>query len=165
MRHRMNIYLPPELLKQIADLADRKKLSRSAIVEAAVASFLSPDGADRREAAFTRRLDRLSRQVQRLERNLGIAIETLALFVRFWLTITPPLSADAQAAAQLKGRQRYEGLVEALGRRLKKGQSLLHEIPEDVDRQDSRVADQQDSEPINSVLAVPRSAKSDKTPT
>jgi DNA-binding transcriptional MocR family regulator len=44
MRHRMNIYLPAELLKQIADLADRKKLPCSAIVEAAVASFLSPDG-------------------------------------------------------------------------------------------------------------------------
>ena len=51
MRDRMNVYFPPELLKQIADLADRKKLSRSAIVEAAVASFLSPDGEDRREAA------------------------------------------------------------------------------------------------------------------
>jgi len=165
MRHRMNIYLPPELLQQIADLADRKKLSRSAIMEAAVASFLSPDGADQREAVFARRLDRLSRQVQRLERNVGIAIETLALFIRFWLTITPPLPADAQAAAQLKGRQRYEGFVEALGRRLQKGQSLLHEIPEDVDRQDSRVGDEPDSEPINSVLAVPRSAKSDKTPT
>src|SRR5258706_180826 len=65
MRHRMNVYFPPELLKQIADLADRKNLSRSAIVEAAVASFLSPDGADRREAAFAPRPDRLSRQVQR----------------------------------------------------------------------------------------------------
>ena len=146
MRHRMNVYFPPELLKQIADLADRKKLSRSAIVEAAVVSFLSPDGADRREAAFGRRLDRLSRQVQRLERNLGIAIETLALFVRFWLTITPPLSADAQAAAQVKGRQRYEGFVEALGQRLQKGQSLLHEIPEDVDSQSRRAVDRQESD-------------------
>jgi len=40
----MNVYFPPELLKQIADLADRKKLSRSAIVEAAVASFLAQTG-------------------------------------------------------------------------------------------------------------------------
>jgi len=52
MRDRMNVYFPPELLKQISDLADRKKLSRSAIVEAAVASFLSPDGVDRQEAAL-----------------------------------------------------------------------------------------------------------------
>ena len=132
MRDRMNVYFPPALLKQIADLADRKGLSRSAIVEAAVASFLSPDGADRREAAFTRRLDRLTRQVQRLERNVGISTEALALFVRFWLTITPPLPSDAQAAAQIKGRERYEGFIEALGRRLQKGQSLFQEIPNDV---------------------------------
>jgi hypothetical protein len=136
MRDRMNVYFPPELLKQISELADRKKLSRSAIVEAAVASFLSPDGADRREAAFTRRLDRLSRQMQRLERDVGLTAETLALFIRFWLTITPPLPNDAQAAAQIKGRERFEGFVEALGRRLQKGQSFLREIPEDVRSQD-----------------------------
>lgn len=143
MRTRMNVYFPPELMKQIADLADRKKLSRSAIVEAAVASFLSPDGTDRREAAFARRLDRLSRQVQRLERNSTVATETLALFVRFWLTVTPPLPNDAHAAAQAKGRERYEGFVETLGRRLAKGQSLLQEIPEDVlpDSQDVSHAD------------------------
>lgn len=132
MRNRMNVYFPPELLAQIADLADRKKLSRSAIVEAAVASFLSPDGSDRREAAFARRLDRLSRQVQRLERNSAIATETLALFIRFWLTVTPPLPSEAQAAAQAKGRERYEGFIEALGRRLAKGQSLVHELPDDI---------------------------------
>lgn len=136
MRDRMNVYFPPELLKQISELADRKKLSRSAIVEAAVASFLSPDGADRREAAFTRRLDRLSRQMQRLERDVGLTAETLALFIRFWLTITPPLPSDAQAAAQAKGRERFDGFIEALGRRLQKGQSFLREIPEDIRSQD-----------------------------
>jgi DNA-binding transcriptional MocR family regulator len=136
MRDRMNVYFPPELLKQISDLADRQKLSRSAIVEAAVASFLSPDGSDRREAAFTRRLDRLSRQMQRLERDVGLTAESLALFVRFWLTVTPPLPNDAQAAAQAKGRERFEGFIEALGRRLQKGQSFLREIPEDIVRQE-----------------------------
>jgi DNA-binding transcriptional MocR family regulator len=94
MRNRLNIYFSPELLRQIADLASRKKLSQSAIIQAAVTSFLSPDGADRREAAFTRRLDLLTRQIQRLERNAGVTMETLAMFVRFWLTITPPLPPD-----------------------------------------------------------------------
>lgn len=134
MRNRLNVYFSPELLKQISDLADRKNLSRSAIVEAAVISFLSPDGVDRKEAAFARRLDRLSRQVQRLERDVGLTAETLALFVRFWLTITPPLPNEAQAAAQIKGRERFEGFVETLGRRLQKGQSFLREIPDDIVR-------------------------------
>jgi len=132
MRDRMNVYFPPDMLRQIADLADRKKISRSAIVEAAVASFLSPDGADKREAALTRRLDRITRQVQRIERDLGITAETLALFVRFWLSVTPPLAGEAQAAAQAKGRERYEGFIETVGRRLQQGQSFLREIPDDV---------------------------------
>lgn len=132
MRNRLNLTLPIEMIVRINELSERKRISRSAIVEAAIASFLSPDAADRREAAFTRRMDRLSRQAQRIERDLGITAETLALFVRFWLTVTPPLPAETQAAAQIKGKERYEGFVETLGRRLQKGQSFLREIPEDV---------------------------------
>lgn len=131
MRDRLNLSLPVEMIARINDLADRKRLTRSAIVEAAVDSFLSPDHADMQEAALTRRLDRLSRQVARLERDQRITAETMALFVRFWLTITPPLPADDQAAAKAKGRERFEGFVETLGRRVQKGRSFLDEIPED----------------------------------
>lgn len=132
MRDRLNLSLPVEMIFQINELAIRRRLTRSAIVEAAIASFLSPDGADRKEAAFARRLDRLTRQVQRLERNSGISIEALALFVRFWLTVTPPLPPETQTSAQAKGRERYEGFIEALGRRLNHGRTLLDEIPRDL---------------------------------
>ncbi|MFG1404394.1 ribbon-helix-helix protein, CopG family [Xanthobacter sediminis] len=132
MRDRLNLTLPVEMIGRINELADRKRLPRSAIVEAAVASFLSPDAADQREAAFTRRLDRLSRQVQRIERDVRVTADALSLYIRFWLTITPPLPPDVQAAAQIKGRERYEGFVETLGKRLQKGQSFLQEIPDDV---------------------------------
>jgi hypothetical protein len=134
----MNVYLSPELLQEVADFAARKKLSQSAIMEAAIMSFMSPDGTERREAAFTRRLDRLIRQIQRLERNTGVTMETLALFVRFLLTITPPLPPDAQASAQAKGQKRYAEFVEALGRRRPWGQRFLDEIPEDVEKKPSR---------------------------
>ena len=133
MRVRLNVYFPPELARQVSELAIRRRISRSAIVEAAVTSWMSPDGADRMEAAFARRLDRLSRQVQRLERNTGLTTEALALFVRFWLAVTPPLPDEDQAAAQVKGRKRYEGFVETLGRRYASGKSLLAEIPEDIE--------------------------------
>ena len=132
MRDRLNLTLPAELLARVNELAERRKIPRSAIVEAAIASFLSPDAADMREAAFTRRLDRLSRQAARIERDLRVTADTLALFVRFWLTITPPLPAEAQDAAQIKGRERYEGFVETLGKRVQKGQNFLKEIPDDV---------------------------------
>jgi hypothetical protein len=57
----------------------------------------------------------------------------LALFVRFWLSATPPLPDTAQPAAQTKGRERYENFVEALGRRLARGQTLAREISLDVE--------------------------------
>jgi hypothetical protein len=132
MRDRLNLSLPVEMIAQINELAIRQRLTRSAIVEAAIASFLSPDGADRIEAALGRRLDRLTRQVHRLERDSGLATETLALFVRFWLTITPPLAPEAQASAQAKGPERDEGFIEALGRRLNQGRTLFDEIPRDM---------------------------------
>ncbi|QUT05484.1 CopG family transcriptional regulator [Sphingobium phenoxybenzoativorans] len=141
MRVRLNVYFPPELARQVSELAIRRRISRSAIVEAAVASWMSPDGADRMEAAFARRLDRLSRQVQRLERNTGLTTEALALFVRFWLAVTPPLPDEDHAAAQIKGRKRYEGFVETLGRRYASGKSLLDEIPEDIATRDGGSAD------------------------
>src|SRR5262249_61512950 len=91
-------------------------------------SFLTPDDADRREAVLTRRLDLLTRQGERLERDVSVVAETVALFVRFWLTVTPPLPQSAQVAAQAKGRERFESFLEALGRRLSKGRSVLREV-------------------------------------
>jgi predicted transcriptional regulator len=125
---RLSVYLDPDMMGQLTELADRKQQSKSLIAEAAITSFLTPDDADRREAAVARRLDLLTRQGRRLERDLSIAAETLALFIRFWLSVTPPLPETAQAAAQAKGRERFESFLDTLGRRLAKGQSVLREV-------------------------------------
>jgi hypothetical protein len=125
---RLSVYLDPDMMARLTELADRKHQSKSLIAEAAITSFLTPDDADRREAVVTRRLDLLTRQGERLERDLWIAAETLALFIRFWLTVTPSLPESAQAAAQAKGRERFESFLETLGRRLAKGQSVLREV-------------------------------------
>ena len=135
MKRRISVYLELSLLEQLEKVATRQKLTKSVVIESAVASFLSPDSADRLEAAFARRLDRLSRQSERLEHNLAIAAETLALFVRFWLTTTPPSPAGADAAAQAKGRERYRAFLQAIGRRLAKGHSFIQEVSQDVQTQ------------------------------
>ncbi|QPC42752.1 ribbon-helix-helix protein, CopG family [Kaustia mangrovi] len=131
-KDRLNVYFDPSLTAELEALAARRKVSKSQVVEAALASYLSPDAADQREAAITRRLDRLTRAVERLERNQTITTEALALFVRFWLTTTPPLPDTNREAAQAKGRERYEGFVETLGRRLAKGNTLVKEVSEDI---------------------------------
>ena len=134
MRTKHTFRLPPELATNLADFATRKRVPQALVVETALASYLSPDGSERLEAALGRRLDRLCRQMERMERHVTITNEALALFVRFWLTTTPALPDTAQVAAQTKGKERYEGYIEALVRRLAKGQTLAKEISEDVDR-------------------------------
>jgi predicted transcriptional regulator len=129
---RLSVYLDPGVMHSLADYADRRHQSRSLIAEAAIASFLSPDSNERREAATAKRLDRIDRRIQRLERDLGIAIETIAVFVLFWLASTPQVPDAAQAATRAKARERYGSFLEALGRRLANGPKLRREIGDDI---------------------------------
>ncbi len=131
-KQRLSVYAEPAILKSLAEYAARRDHSLSLVAEAAIASFLSPDAAERQEAATTKRLDQIDRRMTRMERDLGISIEMLAVFVRFWLTTNPPLPEPSQAAARAQAGERYDAFVAALGRRLAKGPKLLHEISEDV---------------------------------
>ncbi|SMH29591.1 ribbon-helix-helix protein, CopG family [Mesorhizobium australicum] len=131
-KQRLSIYLDPQVMKALVEHAARRDLSRSLVAEAAIASFLSPDAAERQEAAITKRLDQIDRRLNRVERDLGISVETLAVFVRFWLTTTPQFPEPAQAVARAQFGKRYDAFVAAIGRRLAQGPKLRSEIPEDV---------------------------------
>lgn len=132
MTARLCLRLSPKTIAAVSELAAIKKITKAAVVETAVMSLISPDHHDRREAAMSRRLDRLIRQNDRLERNQAITSEALTLFIRSWLTSSHPIPPEALAAAQAKGRERYENFIEALAQRLHQGKSLAKEIPEDV---------------------------------
>lgn len=129
---RLSVYLDPKLAKLLEAYAQERRRSLSVVAEASIASFLSPDAPDRMEAVMAKRLDRISRQIDRLNRDTGIGLETLALFIRHWLVAVPAPSEAHYAAAQAKGRERYERFLEALGRRLSKGPTLLREVSLDV---------------------------------
>ena len=128
----ISVYLDPALMQGLSAYAARREQSMSLIAEAAIASFLSPDADERREAAIAKRLDQQDRRLGRLERDVGIAVETLALFVRFWLTTTPALPEPAAKAARAQAGTRYDNFVAALGRRLSQGPKLRQEIPEET---------------------------------
>ena len=127
----ISVYLDPDVMKTLSTYAGRREQPLSMIAEAAIASFLSPDADERREAAIAKRLDQQDRRLARLERDVGIGVETLALFVRFWLTTTPPLPEPAAQSARAQAGARYDNFVAALGRRLNQGPRLRQEISED----------------------------------
>lgn len=132
-KQRLSVYLDPRVMQSLADYAARRDISRSMVAEAAIDSFLSPDLEERREAALAKRLDQLDRHMKRMERDLTIANEALAVFVRFWLATTPALPEPAAQAARAKVGERYDAFVQALSRRLSKGPILRQELAEDIE--------------------------------
>ncbi|MBZ9673782.1 CopG family transcriptional regulator [Mesorhizobium sp. ESP7-2] len=129
----ISVYLDPAVMAALLEYAARRDRSQSLIAEAAIASFLSPDADAQREAAISKRLDRIDRRIARLERDVGISVETHAVFIRFWLATTPALPEPMAQAARAKASERYEAFVSALGRRLAKGPNLRQELPDDVE--------------------------------
>ena len=132
MKPRLCVYLSDPVDQRLSIAARRPGASKSAITDAALASFLSLERDDQRDAAIIRRLDRLSRQLDRLARDQTIVSESLALFVRYYLTITPPLPGAEQTAARALGKERFEFFVAQLGRRLAAGKTMIRDVMEEV---------------------------------
>src|SRR3546814_11213378 len=127
-RRKHSFRLPPGLYRQLAAIARARHVSRTANLETALGSYLSPDGADRLEAAVSRRLDRITRQLDRLAWHLDLSNETLALYIRFWLTTHAPLPDTAMKAAQALGKERCSRHVERLNKRVESGPRLTRTI-------------------------------------
>ncbi|MDA8258053.1 MAG: CopG family transcriptional regulator, partial [Betaproteobacteria bacterium] len=68
----------------------------------------------------------------KLERDQNILIETLALYVRYFLTVSTPVPEAHQEAARAQGRARFEQFIEQLGRHLLRGRSLVKDVVEEI---------------------------------
>lgn len=131
-RARLNIFVEPEHARRLEDLSAHRGVSKSSVIAAALASFLSPDATEQREAATAKRLDRLSRQFERLERDQAILIETVALYLRHYLTVALPVPEQQQEVLRAQGRARYAQFIEQLARHIQRGRSLVREIHEEI---------------------------------
>jgi hypothetical protein len=127
-RVRHTVRLPPDLSRQLAEFAARKRVSQAALVEAALVSFLSPDGPERLEAAFARRLDRISRRLDKLDYHVEVGNEAFTLYLRSWLTSTLPPEEGFSAAARASAELRFCHFIEALARRMESGRHLADDL-------------------------------------
>ena len=125
---RHQLFLPRPLSERLEALARAPGASRSAILAQAVAAFLDRKGNDEVELRFAKRLDRLSSQLARIERNGQIELESLALFVRYMLSVNAPLP-EGDEAAQAVARDRCKAFVERVGRQIASGRLTF--MPED----------------------------------
>ena len=117
-KEKVSVYLEPEIARALKEYAAAGRKPLSLVAEAAISSFTSPDASERQEAAIAKRLDLVNRQIDQIKRDLEVTTEALALFVRFWLQVTPQLPEHQQPAARAKGAERYAAFMKALGHRL-----------------------------------------------
>jgi hypothetical protein len=130
MKPKLSAYVSDSVAQRLELAAKRPGTNKSAIVDAALDRFLNPERDGRGDAALIRRLDRMSRQLDRTERDVSVVAETVALFVRYYLTITPPLPSNDQDAARALGRERFEMFVAQVGKRVASDRRLVADVME-----------------------------------
>lgn len=118
---RHNLHLDEDLTRRLMALAAKPGMSKAGIISAALRNYLDKEGADVLDHLLQTRLNRLSGQLDRLERDQRIVVQTLAEFVRhhFLVTAAPPDSELASRRAQAEAR--YQSFIETVGRQLAAG--------------------------------------------
>ncbi len=132
MSPQKTVRVPTDLGDLLAREARGRGVTQSALVEAALRAHLTPEAADRRDAVLLCRLDRVTRSLGRLSRDHVIISETLALFIRYFLVVTPPVPEDDQEAARALGLERFEYFVTQLAERVAGGRTLLDDILNEI---------------------------------
>jgi predicted transcriptional regulator len=135
MKRKISVRISEEMAARLDAAAERPDVTKSAIVEVALERFLDGDHAtvddgDHEKvdnAALSRRLNWMSRQLEQLDRDLRVVSETAALHARYHLTVSPPLPAAQQQIACVLGSERFEVFAAQVGRRVHLGTPLMRE--------------------------------------
>jgi len=131
-RNRLNVYVQSEVVRRLRDFATTKGVTQSAVIAAALTAALAPEGLDRQETTLAKRLDRTSALLDRIERNQTILVETLALFIRYELSVSAIVPESHQDAVRAQGKARFEKFIAQLARHLQRGGSLVRDLHAEI---------------------------------
>jgi predicted transcriptional regulator len=126
-KKRYTLYLSRPLARKF-DLVAQRNGAKSALVEEALRASLEPRQHEAIEEGLARRLNALHKTVARQASDQLVATETLALLVRYFLAVMPPIPEDDQEAARLTGRRRLEIFLGEVGRRVAEGRRHTAEV-------------------------------------
>jgi MFS family permease len=124
-KRKVTIRLTEALCDRLDVATDRPGVGKSMVVEAALERFLRPDPSveDLVEGCF----DDMRVRFDRLERDMRMMAETVALHARYHLAVIPPLPPSRQREAVLLGDERFKVLAEQADRRVRQGKPLMQE--------------------------------------
>jgi hypothetical protein len=129
---KLTVYVSRIVAEQLDFACKDRTKNKSKLTETALAQLLNPKAEDPIDSAMPRRLDRLTREVGVINRHQQIVIESLGLFIRHYLIMSPPMPPSEQQAAQATGHQRFQRFIEQLGRRLASTTTFANEITDQL---------------------------------
>ena len=132
-KKRYSILLPQELAERFERVAKLRHGAKSALAEEALDRRLNPEKYPLIDEALLRRLDEQAKSLATLKRDSAIIAEMLSLFVRYFLTVTPPLGEREQQPARALGKERFQVFVAQIGRRLASDRRLVSEVLASID--------------------------------
>jgi hypothetical protein len=121
---RYQLFLSASLSQRLEAAAKKHGVPKSALLEQALTVWLDRMGANALEDRFGRRIELLSAALARIERNDNVLLETLAVFIRYELSLYPPL-ADDDKVGRAAGRLRFEKFVSLVAKQLASGKRSI----------------------------------------
>jgi hypothetical protein len=166
MRHRHALYLSDATTQRLQIMAETHRVAKSEILERALKRYLVNERGDPSADLVVLQQESNSRSLRRLERDLAIASELIATFVRYFVTITPPLPGSEHSAARALGQLRFDQVIEDIARRLQTDRSLIARVTEILNEspQSKNSSGQQpeaDHAP-SSINGIPRAPSTDR---
>src|SRR5215831_2708002 len=129
-KKRYTLYLSHALARKFEQVAQQRHGAKSALIEEALRAMLDPQQNEGMEERLARRLNEFSKAAARQVSEQTVATETLALLVRYFLTVIPPIPEADQESARLMGRKRFEIFIAEVGRRVAEGRRHMAEVLE-----------------------------------
>jgi hypothetical protein len=130
MTLKIGVYLTDDVARRFNLELRRSRTTKSALVNEALGRFLNPPAATEPGHEVHQTLSALVRRVGRLHREAIVTSETLALFVRYYLMVAPPLPEGERRAAEVVGRKRYEVFVREVAKRVASDTGLVATHPD-----------------------------------
>jgi hypothetical protein len=127
MKRRHEFYLDEDLSVRLSTMAEKPGSSKTAIMIDALRAYFDRGAASELDERFKTRLDKLSIQLGRIERDQQIVAETVALLTRFQFLVTAPLP-DSDRAARALAQERFKAFVEQVSRRISSGRGLIEDV-------------------------------------
>lgn len=132
MKTKIGVYLTNDVAKQLKAAVRRTGATKSDIVNEALTRLLDAAPENDPGEEVLKRLNGLARSLRRIHREVEVVAETLALHVRQFLMITPPLPESQRREAERLGRERYQVFVAQIAKRIASDSGLVSEIMQRV---------------------------------